>query len=301
MKKALFAFCRTIGIECVGIAPPGPYHQLEQILLSRLSAGQYSEFAEPELAKRVDPTLTFADTQSVIVCLFPYLGGTVAGANLSKYTYGRDYHLIVKDKLQQIGDYLTSRIDGFAYEAYIDTGPLSDRYVAYLAGLGFYGIHSNLINEKYGSWFFIGYLLNNYPFAPDKPQDRTCVQCGACVRACPGNIILGDFNINPWRCKSYITQKKGDLTADEIGIMNKTGLIFGCDVCQDVCPHNRNVSPTPLAELKSNWVTSLDRDEITPLSNKDFRHRYGDRAFSWRGKKTLLRNMDYVSPVPHPE
>ena len=171
-------------------------------------------------------------------------------ANLSMYTYGLDYHKIIMEKLEQIGNFLTSRITDFRYKAFVDSGPLVDRYLAYKAGLGFYGINSHLINEKYGSYVFIGYMINNYPFEPDLAIEKTCIQCKKCIQACPGTAINGDFTINPFRCRSYISQKKGDLSQEEEEILRKDKLLFGCDICQDVCPHNERIDKTNLDEFQ---------------------------------------------------
>jgi len=297
MKKALREFCASINIEYVGIAGPGPYAELEKILRRRRDRGHYTEFENSDLALRCNPSLTLPDVRSVIVCLFPYYIGDRQGANLSKYTFSQDYHLVARHKLEQIGQFLQERIPGFHYVAHTDTGPLVDRYLAYLAGVGFYGINGHIITDKYGSYVFIGYLLNNYPFLPDKPQQRTCYQCGRCVAACPGQIILGDYSIDPRGCKSYLTQKKGELTATELAIFRKTPLIFGCDVCQDVCPHNRHVQHTIITEFTEDVVFQLKLEELTSLSNKEFTRRYGRHAFSWRGKKLLLRNLLYMEGI----
>lgn len=291
MKQLLKKYCASLGLDYVGIAPPGPYDQLADILQKRINRGHCIEFDEKDIQKRIQPRLTMADVQSVIVCLFPYYAGSRDGANLSKYTYSRDYHILIKEMLGQINSYLRSLMPGFHGQAYADTGPLADRYLAYLAGLGFYGINSCLINDQYGSYFFIGYLLVNYPFVPDTPLDRVCLQCGRCSSSCPGQIILGDFTIDPRSCKSYLTQKKAALSPAEIGIIGKTDLVFGCDVCQDVCPHNQNIAATPLAEFQADILPAISQDELALLSNKQFHHCYGKRAFSWRGKQVLLRNL----------
>lgn len=239
MKKLLIAFANNLGIEYVGIAPAGPYDDLKEILEKRMVRGLKCEFEEDEIKKRIDPSLTLENAKSVIVCLFPYYTGKIEMANLSMYTYGLDYHKIIMEKLEQIGNFLTSRITDFRYKAFVDSGPLVDRYLAYKAGLGFYGINSHLINEKYGSYVFIGYMINNYPFEPDLAIEKTCIQCKKCIQACPGTAINGDFTINPFRCRSYISQKKGDLSQEEEEILRKDKLLFGCDICQDVCQIGR--------------------------------------------------------------
>lgn len=295
MKEVLQEFCRSLNIEHVGIAPIGPYLELEQILQSRSKKDQYTEFEEKCIGKRIDPRLTMEDIQSVIVCLFPYYIGEKVGGNLGKYTYGLDYHIVVKEKLEQIGNFCTSQITDFHYSSFVDTGPLVDRYLAYLAGLGFYGRNNHIITDQYGSYVFIGYLLTNYPFEIDHPlEEGSCMQCGRCAAACPGQAIQGDFTIDSKRCRSYLTQKKGELTMAEMDIIKKDKLIFGCDVCQDVCPHNQKIAVTKIAEFQENIISELDYEELAAISNKEFKRKYGNHAFSWRGRKQILRNFEYL-------
>lgn len=294
MKSTLKEFCLSLNIEYVGIAPPGPYYELEERWKKRISQGYYTGFEEKDFARRIDPRLTLEDARSIIVCLFPYFIGHNEQANLSKSSFSLDYHLIVKEKLEQIGDFLKSNISNFRYKAFVDNGPLVDRYLAYLAGLGFFGVNAHIITDKYGSYVFIGYIINNYPFEFDRPLDRTCVKCGLCVKKCPGHAILGDFDINPLLCRSYITQKKGSLSRQETDILKKHRLVFGCDICQDVCPHNRGISYTAIDEFKKDIKYKIDYKELTEISNKEFLRRYKDRAFSWRGKSMLVRNFELI-------
>lgn len=295
MKEKLIAFCKSINIECVGIAPAEPFHDFEQIWKKQIEKGFVSGFEEADINKRVYPELSLKGAKSFIVCLFPYYSGQAPDANLSKSAYSRDYHIIVKNKLELIGKYLESNIEGFKYKAFVDTGPFSDRYLAYRAGLGFFGINNSLINDRYGSYFFIGSLLNNYPFEADKPLNKTCLQCFACVKNCPGRCILGDFTINPLKCRSYISQKKGDLSGEEKEILKKQPMIYGCDVCQDVCPHNREVKKTIIEEFTQDLIYRLDYEELKQMSNKEFMKKYHDRAFAWRGKAVLTRNHDIIN------
>jgi len=295
MKAILQKFCTSIHIEDVGIASIGPYVELEKILLARLENNQYTEFEEACLAKRIDPRLTMEDVQSIVVCLFPYYVGEKPEGNISKYTYAVDYHTIIKDKLEQIGQFLGRSIPEFHYQTFVDTGPLVDRYLAYLAGLGFYGQNGHIITDKYGSYVLVGYMLTNYPFEIDKPRLATCMQCGKCAAACPGQAILGNFAIDSRRCRSYLSQKKGDLTITEQDILKKNKLVFGCDVCQDTCPHNQSIAATAISEFRENIISSLTREELLTMSNKEFKRKYGNRAFSWRGRKLIMRNFEYLS------
>ena len=293
MKRALQEYCNSINIEYVGIAPKGPYRELEERLQLRLDRKQSTEFEEGCLAKRIDPKLTMEDTESIIVCLFPYFVEQGTATNIAKYAHALDYHTIVKEKLNKVGEFLETRISSFQYQAFVDTGPLVDRYLAYLSGVGFYGLNGNIICDKYGSHVVIGYLLTNYSFPIDQPQRRSCMKCGKCRALCPGQAILTDGTMNPHHCRSYLTQKKGELTVEEIAIIRKNKLVFGCDICQDVCPHNQKIASTRIAEFQESIVSELHYEELLALSNKGFMKQYKDRAFSWRGRKLLLRNFEY--------
>ena len=227
------------------------------------------------------------DYLSAVVALFPYYVGEVKGANLSKYTYGKDYHIVAKEYLEKIAEHF-----GFEkYEIHADIGPSVDRELAVNAGLCFKGKNTMAINEKYGSYFFIGYIVCDEKLEFDVPCKDMCMDCGKCVNACPGGAIGDDFTIDIEKCASHISQKKGELSRDEINLIKKTGLCFGCDICQNVCPHNRSAKITPITEFKENILTSLSVLDIENLSNKEFKEKYGDRAFSWRGKSVLIRNL----------
>ncbi len=274
------------------------------------------------------------------ICAFPYYIGNFNESNLSKYCYGEDYHIVVKDMLQQICNHLSDNIDNFEYKifadngplvdrylAYLsgigyfginnniitdeygsyvfiykifaDNGPLVDRYLAYLSGIGYFGINNNIITDEYGSYVFIGYILTNYEFQSDTPLEKTCIKCGKCVKYCPGNALLGNYEMNPKRCLSYITQKKGDLEEEEEKVLKENKKVFGCDICQDICPHNKNIPITSIERFKQDTILKLDAEEINDISNKEFKRRYGNRAFSWRGKNIIKRNINIVSEKPN--
>lgn len=294
MKKKLKDFCQSLGLDHVGIAPMGPYDELEERLLDRLQRGYSTGMEEQDIKKRIDPKVTMEDGESIIVVLFPYFTTHGEGANISKYTYPTDYHILAKDKLEEIGMFLNKEINNFKYQVFVDTGPLVDRDLARLAGLGYFGLNNHIITDVYGSYVFIGYIINNYPFEPDTPQQRNCIQCGACIEHCPGGALLGEFQMDPRKCLSFITQKKQDLTEQELQILRKNKSVFGCDICQDVCPHNKAIAYTPINEFKQDLMYSLNEEEIAALSNREFKKKYGNRAFSWRGKKVILRNFDVM-------
>ena len=147
-------------------------------------------------------------------------------------------------------------------------------------------------SAKWGSYVVIGTILTTLELEPNTPLTQSCMGCNRCITACLGQCLgLDEFKFDT--CKSYLTQKKGELTSEEEHIIAKTPLVFGCDVCQEVCPHNKDISTTPIPEFQS-VEPYIDRDELDSLTNKEFKAKYGHRAFSWRGKKILIRNQEII-------
>ncbi len=225
--------------------------------------------------------------KSAVVCLFPYYNGDARG-NLSLYCRGLDYHNIVGEKLRLGAEFIKSLDPNAECSFSCDTGAPVDRRLAMLSGLGFYGDNNMLINDDFGSYFFIGYILCDIFIEADKPLEKECMHCGACRRACPGNALENGFDID--RCASHIGQKKGELSDSEIEILKKSGSIFGCDICQRVCPYNK-IEKTAMEEFTHNIMPSLSLEDIETLSGREFLRKYKNRAFSWRGKKVLERNL----------
>lgn len=222
-----------------------------------------------------------------IVCLFPYFDG-YHGGNLSVYAYSKDYHMVIREILSDVCRYIEELSSKCKCEVFADIGPEVDRKLAYNAGLGFYGRNGMLINDRFGSFFFIGYILCDLELEDDVPLNKTCLNCGKCVRNCPGGALDKGFDID--KCASHISQKKGELTIQEEEILKKSGLIFGCDMCQKVCPHN-SCAGGAMAEFLTDRIFSVKIEDLENLSNRQFNEKYGDRAFAWRGKGVLIRNL----------
>lgn len=225
---------------------------------------------------------------TAIVALFPYYVAEEEG-NLSLYARGRDYHLVAETKLKQLSAFL-ARYTETPCEIHVDKGKRNDRQAAYHAGLGFYGRNGMLICEEYGSYFFIGQLITELILEPDQPLTQTCLGCTACIHACAGGALRETgFDIS--RCASELSQKKGKLEPWEEEIIRNSGLCWGCDICQRVCPHNRNLKTTAMPEFLQARITTLAPENVSGISNREFLRRYREYAFSWRGRAVLERNL----------
>ena len=279
--------CKQLHIPVVGTTSWPLPNEARQILCE----SNPCPFTAADLDERLMGTPDFMP-RSAIVCLFPYHVPYRGATNLARYTWATDYHLVVTDYLQRLVDELSSTNPSELFSIHCDTSPLADRYMAYLAGLGFYGKNKCFINPIWGSYIVIGTVLTTLEFEPNTPMTETCLSCNRCISACLGKCLdHNEFKYDT--CKSYLTQKKGDLTDDEQSIVGKSPLVFGCDVCQEVCPHNKELPTTPIVEFQS-IEPYVDIEELESISNKEFKAKYGHRAFSWRGKKILIRNNKYI-------
>ena len=280
-------FCKELHIYEFGIAP----WPLPDTAKNILYESNPCPFTAADVEERLRGTTEFTP-KSAIVCLFPYYIEHSGPSNLSRYTWGTDYHLVINEYLDKLIEKLQKMNTSAQFSIHCDTSPLADRYMAYLAGLGFYGKNNCFISPKWGSYVMIGTILTTLEFEPNTPLGQSCMGCNRCITACLGQC-LGHDEFKYDTCKSYLTQKKGDLTNEEETIIGKTPLVFGCDVCQEVCPHNQSIPATPIPEFQ-HVEPYIDINEIETLTNKEFKAKYGHRAFSWRGKKILIRNQNII-------
>ena len=219
--------------------------------------------------------------KSIIVYLFPYYLGEAVykSCNLSKYAVSKDYHIVAEEYLCKAKELLQKDYPAYSFEYFCDNSPIPEVKAAVNAGLGVKGENGLLINEKYGSFCFIGEIVTDMMIEPDAKNEGKCLQCGMCKKHCPSGA-LDEWGFCKELCFSHLTQKKGELPKAAIDYINKTKIIWGCDRCQDVCPMNKNAQITPIKEFlqTAEPVYTLTTD-IT------------DRAYSWRGKSVIDRNL----------
>lgn len=302
LSDAIKLEAKRLGFFDCGIAEAIFLNQDAQRMEQWLAEGAHGEmkYLENNKDKRYNPALLLENARSVITVLFNYFPQISLSNSqtytVSKYVYGKDYHFVMKKKLNELLTFVEKKSGERKGRAFVDSAPFLDRAWAQRSGLGFIGKNTCLINKKGGSFFFIGHLLIDLDLFYDAIPDRKsyCGHCTRCIDACPTKAIT-PFKVDARKCISYLTiEYRGALDPE----FNETfdDRIYGCDTCQDVCPWNRFSSPhhepefVPTEKLqkmtKSDWE-SMDK----PLFNQLFKHSAVQRA----GFKGLRRNIDFLS------
>ena len=220
----------------------------------------------------------------MLVCAFPYSVGRISG-NLSLYAMLPDYHTVVMGMLDRLTALLRERWPENQFAAFSDASPVDEVEAGARAALGLRGKNGLLLHETWGSFFFLGEIVTDL-LLPAAESYRFCEDCGACRRACPGGALEKD-GLHSERCLSAISQKKGKLTAEEEALLRRGGLVWGCDRCQLVCPHNKNVPTTPIEAFSGDIEPVLNSENLGRLMK--------NRAFAWRGRAVLERNLALFS------
>lgn len=280
-------FANEIGIDLIGFTDAKPLKGIKDGFTKRKLNNQISELGPNSLEEKSNPTNLLKECKGIIAIGVPYqltkYHRTLKHGHMSSGGIGIDYHKVLWSYLERIVEHIERNSkEKINYKICVDTCPLSDREIAYKSGLGYYGKNNFIISHKYGSAINIGYILIDQSF--DEEVSKVSDQCGTCticMHACPGKAILEDgFEIN--QCIAQLTQTKNELSYFQRELMDKN--IYGCDICQRVCPKNKNVSSHSLK------ASQIDLIELIHLTNREFKEKFKDNGFSWRGNSVIKRN-----------
>ncbi|MCI8496971.1 MAG: DUF1730 domain-containing protein [Clostridiales bacterium] len=241
----------------------------------------FSPFADRLLPCRAVRRLP-QDSVSIIIAAFPYRPADAPDRNLSYYACVPDYHHTAGSLLKIAADRLAAQFPSHRFEPFLDNSPIPEVSAAVQAGLGVRGRNGLLIHPVYGSWVFLGEIVTDLVVEYDRPLGRSCCECGACVRLCPGGALKGG-TLDQTKCLSAISQKKGNLSEDEQALLRQNGLVWGCDKCQEVCPHNRRAAPAPDSPVTAGFLPRITAPED---GTDDV-----PRAWEWRGCSVMERNL----------
>ncbi len=291
-KEDIINFCNSLGLDTLGFIKCRKFEELEAFFNDRREKGLENEFEEKDISKRINPFIYMEEGKTIISIAFPYLHDVKYFDNgFSVYTRGNDYHRVVKFYLNQICEFIENA--GGKALSFVDSNSLPERYIAYLAGVGFVGKNNLIITEKYGSYVFLGEIITDLELEVSERnykeiQDfKECGSCELCYKSCPSKAI-NPYKKNSNICVSYFTQKK-DLDDKHIKLLK--GRVFGCDSCQNCCPYNEKAEFSKIKEFYPfDFMNNDNTLELVNASTKEFKESFFRTSCGWRGKNVLKRN-----------
>ena len=291
-----------LGFQQLGIAP-ADVGEAESQLNAWLASGYHGsmDYMARHGRKRSRPKELVPGTQRVLMARMDYLPPEDASpadileddrrAYIARYSLGRDYHKLLRRRLQQLADRIESVTGTFGYRVFVDSGPVMEKPLAALGGLGWQGKHTNLINRDAGSWFLLGSLFTDLPLPVDEPATDHCGSCRACLEVCPTQAIVAPYQLDARRCISYLTIENRGAIPEALrpAIGNR---IFGCDDCQLFCPWNKFAQPTGEADFQPrHGLDSAALLELFSWSEAQWSERTTGSALRRPGYSGWLRNL----------
>jgi len=301
MAAAIKKEARRLGFDGCGISRAQALDEEAARLQKWLDRGYHASMAymERNTQKRVDPTLLFEGARSIISVLLNYYPpGTQTDPQapvLAKYAYGKDYHIVVREKLNRLLGRISSGIAPVRGRAFVDTAPLLEKAWAARAGLGWIGKNTCLISSEKGSFCFIGTLLVDIPLQYDNPVDNLCGDCTLCIDTCPAKALVAPRTLDAGRCISYwtIENKAAIGGAFRDRLANR---VFGCDICQDVCPWNRRAAPHREKDFDAPaGLLEMTREDWFNLNEEQYRRLFEHSAVKRVGFEGLKRNLNHIA------
>lgn len=257
------------------------------------------DYMSRNFEKRYDVKKILPDARSVISLAQNYYTDNSHSkkndsGKVSRYAWGKDYHLIIWEKLAQFELEMKKIDPSFRCLTYVDTGPVMDKAWAARAGIGWIGKHSNIISRELGSWIFLATVITNSEFDYGKPVSDFCGSCTACIDACPTKAIVNDYVVDANRCISFLTiENKGEIRDEFKNQFD--GWLFGCDVCQDVCPWNKKFSiQSNEKKFEPDGNKEIFLDEIIEMSSDDFKKRFETSPIKRAKLSGLKRNALFL-------
>lgn len=298
LKEEIIAYSKEIGIDKIGFASADVFTELKERLIEQEKLNYQSGFEKGTIEERTEPKRLLNGAQSIIAIALAYptkiinppksLSGQRRGI-FSRSSWGTDYHIVLREKLEKLAQYIDEKLADFQYKIMVDTGELSDRAVAERAGIGFSGKNCSIITEEFGSFVYLGEMITNVPFEPDKPVELSCGDCRICLDACPTGALVQGGQLDAKRCLSFLSQTKVNLPDP---FKEKLGTrLYGCDTCQLVCPYNKHVDFHLHPEFEPE--PEVAKPLLVPMlqkTNREFRETFGHVSGFWRGKNPLQRN-----------
>ncbi len=309
LAEKIRQFALGIGFDLVGFTPADSLPQDEEALRTWLSNGYAGEmgYMARDPSRRSNPKQILPEAKTIICLALNYYSGDHPpprdhlNGRISRYAWGKDYHQVIEEKLDRLEAFLRDEVDpSLKIKRYVDYGPILERAYASRAGLGFIGKNTMLITHELGSWVFLAQLITNLELEYDQKlssNHRPFSQCGSCtlcIDACPTGAIIAPFTLDARRCISYLTiENKGEIPVPLQAQMGNW--VFGCDICQEVCPYNQQVPVTKNSALTKGTGPWLDTSAVLSMTEETFKARFQDTPLLRPKHRGMQRNAKVVA------
>ena len=312
LKATVIAHARACGFDLVGVTSADDFAADRDAALERIREGRMDGlpwYTESRVMRGTSPSELLPGAQSVICLGLSYLGddwpedGTAPLAGrVARYAWVRDYHRVMKRRMRELVRSLEQELgSSVAARWYVDDGPMLDRAAANRAGIGWFGKNTNILTPAFGSWVFLGQVITDLDLEPDAPLKKTCGSCVRCIDDCPTGAIVAPYVVDNARCISYLTiENRGPIPIELRPLMQDW--VFGCDICQDVCPVNRKAQPAgqpiPLPQATSSrgeWAGNrglafLELVDLLQMPGEEFRARFAGTSIMRAKLAGMQRN-----------
>lgn len=303
LKESIIKYAESIGFDKVGFAKYKLLESETDLLKLWIDNGYHADmnWIKKHIPLREDPKLLLESCKSIIIFAHSYNNGIdhLNNSNygkIARYAFGRDYHKVLKKKLKKVSDFIKNNTEHSEIRYFVDSGPVAERDWAVKAGIGARGKNSLILNKKLGSYFFLTSMLTNLDFEEDDPVKDMCGNCRKCISACPTDAIVKPYVVDSNKCISYQTiENKSDKIPADVS-ENMSNWIFGCDICQEVCPWNnhRNQLNREIDLLPRNNVTQIELEKIKNMDNDEFYKNYSGQAIIRAKLSGMKRNAKYL-------
>ena len=300
LRQLVIRYAKEIGFDLVAITGVEAFEKEEAITLERMKMGLMDGlpwYTESRVKRGCKPQELLPGAKSIISVAINYnipptktLRPIETHGKVARYAWGDDYHKVLKKRLKEYIRGLSQKI-GSSIKAkwYVDDGPMLDRAVAQRAGLGWYGKNTNILTPTHGSWVFLGQVITNLDLEPDAPSKKSCGECVRCIDACPTGAIIAPYIIDNTRCISYLTiEHSGPIPFHLRPLMQDW--VFGCDICQDVCPVNIKAMYTKEQAFQKRRFSILELVQLLEMTPEEFQEHFSNSPIKRTGLAGLQRN-----------
>ena len=303
-KQVVRDLAAELGFDLVGVTSADHFYEAEEVTLERVRAGLMDGlpwYHAARVKRGCRPEEMLPGARSIIAVAMSYMAeappqtgeSTPPQGKVARYAWGQDYHKVMERQLKLLAQRLSERLEqNVQAKVYVDTGPMLDRAVAERAGVGWFGKNTNVLTRSHGSWVFLGQVITDLDLEPDAPSKKTCGQCRICIDKCPTGAIVAPYVLDNAKCISYLTiELRGSMPRHLRPLVGDW--VFGCDICQDVCPVNRKAQPTrePAFQTGEHGFSALDLLPLLSITEEEFSERFANSPIRRAKREGMLRNV----------